>query len=235
MLYLKLIKIVLVHVTSKIIFCYHLPTRGRVGVKLGDALYVANISIIFDAPCLFYTNCFVFRLHFMSFYAFSGTNLLTRCHSANSCFLLFFCFRKVTQAIFSELDKMKPKVPIFPDMRRSPKQRQRRARRWPHHLVARVHPWPRDHVVWGPWVPSNIAPSPIKRLRRENPKSIGVHPRKVPQCRHHRRPILGDTSLCSGNLPRWGIVPGAVSINSTAIFIAVAISHDEEGVVLPRG
>jgi hypothetical protein len=30
------------------------------------------------------------------------------------CFLLFLCFRKVTQEIFSELDKMKPKVPISP-------------------------------------------------------------------------------------------------------------------------
>jgi hypothetical protein len=30
------------------------------------------------------------------------------------CFLLFLCFRKVTQDIFSELDKMKPEGPIFP-------------------------------------------------------------------------------------------------------------------------
>jgi hypothetical protein len=29
--------------------------------------YVANISIIFDAPCLFYTNCFMFCLHFVAF------------------------------------------------------------------------------------------------------------------------------------------------------------------------
>jgi hypothetical protein len=36
-------------------------------------------------------------------------------------------------------------------------------------------------------------------------------------------------------LPGWGIAPGAISINSTAIFIVVAVSHDEEGVVLPRG
>jgi hypothetical protein len=33
-----------------------------------------------------------------------------------------------------------------------------------------------------------------------------------------------------GELP-----PGAISIDSTAIFIAVADSHDEEGVVLPQG
>jgi hypothetical protein len=30
------------------------------------------------------------------------------------CFLLFLCFQKVTQEIFSELDETKPKVPIFP-------------------------------------------------------------------------------------------------------------------------
>jgi hypothetical protein len=29
--------------------------------------YVVNVSIIFDAPCLFYTNCFVFCLHFLAF------------------------------------------------------------------------------------------------------------------------------------------------------------------------
>ena len=30
---------------------YHLPTRGRAGIKLGDAWYVSNISIIFIVPC----------------------------------------------------------------------------------------------------------------------------------------------------------------------------------------
>jgi hypothetical protein len=46
---------------------------------------------------------------------------------------------------------------------------------------------------------------------------------------------LEDRNLCSGTLPGWGIDPGAISIDSTAIFIAVADSHDEERVVLPRG
>jgi hypothetical protein len=52
---------------QKLFFCYHLPTRGREGVKLGDAWYVSNVSIIFDAPCLFYTICFMFCLHFVAF------------------------------------------------------------------------------------------------------------------------------------------------------------------------
>jgi hypothetical protein len=29
--------------------------------------YVSNVSIIFDAPCLFYTICFMFCLHFVAF------------------------------------------------------------------------------------------------------------------------------------------------------------------------
>jgi hypothetical protein len=65
-------------------------TRRWVGS--GWQWYVSNVSIIFDAPCLFYSNCFVFCLHFMAFYAFSGTNLLTRCHSANSLFSPIFVF-----------------------------------------------------------------------------------------------------------------------------------------------
>jgi hypothetical protein len=51
------------------------------------------------------------------------------------CFLLFLCFRKVTQKIFSKLDEIKAKVPIFPDTRRSPKQRRRGPSRQPHHRV----------------------------------------------------------------------------------------------------
>jgi hypothetical protein len=56
---------------------------------------------------------------------------------------------------------------------------------------------------------------------------------------------LGDRSLCSGTLPRQGIALGAISIDSidstamsidfTAIFIDIAVSHDEEGVILPQG
>jgi hypothetical protein len=36
-------------------------------------------------------------------------------------------------------------------------------------------------------------------------------------------------------MPGRGIAPEAVSIDSTAISIDVAVSHDEEGVVLPQG
>jgi hypothetical protein len=129
--------------------------------------------------------------------------------------------------------KQKLNLLFFPTRRRSPKQRRGRAPRQPHHRV--VRPWLRYRMVWAPWAPSDIALPPINCLRCKNPKSIGLDPWKVPQLRLHRRPILGDRSLCSSTLPGWGIAPIAISIDSTAIFIAVADSHDEEGVVLPQG
>jgi hypothetical protein len=176
--------------------------------------------------------CFVYTS--WHFYAFFGTNLLTRCHSVSSCFLLFLYFRKVVQKIFSELDETKPEVPILLSRTRSPKGRQRRARRRPHHRVAWAHLWPHHHMVWAPWVPSDLALPPIYCLRHENPKWIDLHPWKVPQRRHHRRPISGDRSVYSGTLPGQGIAPEAISIESTAIFIAAADSHDEEEYFSPE-
>jgi hypothetical protein len=52
---------------QKLFFCYYLPTRGRAGVKLGDAWYVSNISIIFDAPCLFLHHLLSVLLNFVAF------------------------------------------------------------------------------------------------------------------------------------------------------------------------
>jgi hypothetical protein len=86
------------------------------------------------------------------------------------CFLLFLCFRKATQEIFLELDEIKAKVPIFPDTRRSPKQRRRGARGQPQHGAARPSPWPRHQVVGPPGPPPNAALPPIYSPRRENPK-----------------------------------------------------------------
>ena len=78
---------------------------GTSRTKLRDAWYVSNVSIISYVPCFIYT--------FISFYAFSGTNLLTRCHSASSLFSAVFGFRKPLKEIFSKLDEINTKVPIF--------------------------------------------------------------------------------------------------------------------------
>jgi hypothetical protein len=116
------------------------------------------------------TICFVFCYTSWRFYAFFGTNLLMRCHSASSLFFAILCFRKATQKIFSELDETKAEVPIFSDTRRSPKQRRRGAKGQPHHRVARASPWPCHQVVGPPGPPPDTVFPPIYSPRWKNPK-----------------------------------------------------------------
>jgi hypothetical protein len=96
-------------------------------------------------------------------------------------FLLFLCFRKATQEIFSELDETKAKVPIFLDTRRSPKQRQRGARGQPHHRVARIAPGLRHQVVGPPGPPPDAALPPIYSPWRGNLKDPINFPRNILQ------------------------------------------------------
>jgi hypothetical protein len=121
--------------------------------------------------------CFVYTL--WRFYAFSRTNLLTRCHSASSYFLLFLCFRKVTQEIFSELDETKAEVPNYLTQRRSPKESWRRTKGQPDQVVARATPRLRHQVVWPPSPPPDIALSPIYSPQRENPKGPNSFPENI--------------------------------------------------------
>jgi hypothetical protein len=86
------------------------------------------------------------------------------------CFLLFLCFRKATQEIFSELDKTKAKPPIFPKASRSTKMRRRGARGRAHPRVARPSPWPRHQGVRPPGPPPNASLPPIYSPWREKPK-----------------------------------------------------------------
>jgi hypothetical protein len=97
------------------------------------------------------------------------------------CFLLFLCFTKVTQEIFSELDETKAEPPIFTEASRRPKMRQWGARGQPHHRVARPSPWPRHQVVRPPGPPPDAAPSPINSPRREKPKGQIAFPRNILQ------------------------------------------------------
>jgi hypothetical protein len=51
-------------------------SEGGLHGRVYGEWYVANVSIIFDAPCLFYTNCYIFCPHFMTLLWFIWTNLL---------------------------------------------------------------------------------------------------------------------------------------------------------------
>jgi hypothetical protein len=84
-------------------------------------------------------------------------------------FLLFLCFRKVTQEIFSELDGTKPEVPISPDTRWSSKQRRRGARGWPHHAMAWVPPGCARLWCGPPWCPLT---TPIRLYKASDAKTL---------------------------------------------------------------
>ena len=91
-----MIKIMLGSIPYQKFYFYHLPTRGRVGIKLGDAWYVSNVSTIFDCSMLLYYHSWMFYGHFIVIvYHFF---VLTYWHSAK-CQLLFFCMLFTSQEI----------------------------------------------------------------------------------------------------------------------------------------
>ena len=76
-------------------FCfYHLPTRGRAGIKLGDAWYVSNVSIIFDCSMLLYYPFWMFMGFILHIYIIFGTNLLTGGPAHIAVFLPISVFRR---------------------------------------------------------------------------------------------------------------------------------------------
>jgi hypothetical protein len=96
-------------------------------------------------------------------------------------FLLFLCFKKATQEIFSELDETKAKPSIFPGAAQSPKMRQRGARGQAHPRAAQPSPWPRHQGVRPPGPPPDAPLSPIYSPRREKPKGQIAFPRNILQ------------------------------------------------------
>ena len=76
-------------------FCfYYLPTRRRAGIKLGDAWYVSNVSIIFDCSMLYYLLFWTLLGNIIHFYIIFWTNLLTGGPAQNCCFLPILEFRR---------------------------------------------------------------------------------------------------------------------------------------------
>ena len=75
-------------------YFYHLPTRGRAGIKLGDTWYVSNVSIIFYCSMLLYYLFWMFMGFIIHFYIIFGTNLLTGGPTQNAVFLPISVFEE---------------------------------------------------------------------------------------------------------------------------------------------
>ena len=74
---------------------------------------------MFHAVIMLIATCFGYTLY--CFYAFSGTNLLTRCQSANSVFSTVFCLRNPTRKISSKSGEIFSSLNTSSGSFRSPK------------------------------------------------------------------------------------------------------------------
>ena len=80
----------LVRIPYQKFYFYHLPTRGRAGIKLVYAWYVSNVSINYELFMLLYYHSWMFYNHFIAtLYHFLG---LTYWPSAQCQLLFFACF-----------------------------------------------------------------------------------------------------------------------------------------------
>ena len=122
---------------------------------------------MFHATFMMILTCFIHTL--CHIYAFSGTNLLTRCRRASCCFLLFLVSEILQRKYSRNWTKSTPRVLFFHGASRRPKRIRSGATRWPDHRAARPRRGPRRPVGWGPRASPDSALPPIYSLRRENP------------------------------------------------------------------
>ena len=144
-------------------FCfYHLPTRGRAGIKLGDAWYVSNVSIIFDCSMLYYILFWTLLGFIIHFYIIFGTNLLTGGPAQNCCFFAYFSVSK-KRNIKRSPNGMKPSGAWFLERawsRGLGVQVKKQPRR-PRDKRARPPPLGAPPVSWAPRAATDVLLPPI--------------------------------------------------------------------------
>jgi hypothetical protein len=120
-----------------------------------------------------YTICFVFCSTSWCFYAFSKTNLLTRCHSASSLFSIIFAFQKSYTGNILRIGRNKSQSSYF-FWYKTESKAETEGDQGPS-------PWPRHQVVWPPGPPPDAALPPIYSPRWENLKQPDQFPWNILQ------------------------------------------------------
>ena len=187
-------------------FCfYHLPTRGRVGIKLGDAWYVSNVSIIFDCSMLLYYPIRMFMGFILHIYIIFGTNLLTGGPARIAVLLPISVFRRkgISNGVQTEWNLLESDFWNEPDL--EDLECRSRSNRGGEEIGGRAHPlWARPCLL-GPSSGHRRTSSSYISLR--TPKASREHPKHN---FHHRNllylrdPILEPLpALCRrGNRPQ---------------------------------
>ena len=96
---------------------------------------------MFHATLLMISTCFMHTL--CHIYAFSGTNLLTRCRRASCCFLLFLVSEILVRKYSRNWTKSTPRGLFFHEASRRPRGKGSGATRRRHSRAARPRSWPR--------------------------------------------------------------------------------------------
>jgi hypothetical protein len=112
-------------------------------------------------------------------------------------FSAVFVFQKSYIGNILGIGRNENQIFYLPDTKTGPEERQRSARRQPHHRVVQATPWPRHQVVWAPGPLSDIALLPINSLCRENPKGPNTFPRNILQAAAVVDPRLGGSRSSS--------------------------------------
>ena len=165
---------------------------------------------MFHDDIMLIATCFGCTLYY--FYAFSGTNLLTRCHSASSVFSAIFRFRNPTRKISSESDEIFSSINKRSGSFRSPEGTWGGAPRAPRHTRARPKVGPRRGMARGPHQAPGAHPLPISTPRRKNPKTKPHIPRKVSSRPSSSISDRGSSAVLPGTLPEGKSITGGFYI-----------------------
>ena len=147
-------------------FCfYHLPTRGRAGIKLGDAWYISNVSIIFDCSMLWYYLFWMLMGLFLYFYIIFGTNLLIEGPTQIAVFFLFLCFAEKEYQTEPKRNETFARIVFGTNTSRRLGVQVKEASRWPRGWGHAPPPyWGRPPVSWAPRASPDWLISPIYTL-----------------------------------------------------------------------
>src|SRR5215204_6858181 len=103
---------------------------------------------MFHASFMTILTCFIYTLY--HFDAFSGTNLLKRCRSGSSCFLLFLVSEILHRKYSRNWTKQKPTVLFSAEGSRAPKERRRGEKGAPPHKAAQPRGRACPPMGWAP-------------------------------------------------------------------------------------
>ena len=142
---------------------------------------------MFHATFMTILTCFIHTL--CHYYAFCGTNLLTRCRRASCCFLLFLVSEILQRKYSRNWTKSTPRVLFCHEASRSPKRRRSGATRWRHPRAARP-PLGRAALWCGPLVPPPDLPFRLLKASVAKPPVPRATIRKTFQ-RRRRQSHLG--------------------------------------------